>query len=253
LLHDTIRRKTLQNRAVFEHSQSISVIVPVLNEERRIEGVIGSLRAEPDIVEIIVVDGGSDDRTREKARRTGVKVLSGVRGRGHQVNAGIAHAHGDVILVLHADTVLLAGSIEHMLKALQTFPSAPGGAFKMTFEGQSCRLRLVAWLNNVRAGWMGISFGDQGQFFRREALAAIGGIPEMMLMEDVELSMRMKRLARPLFIKPGVRVSTRRWQRTEFFGNVGKVLKLFLRYLLERRFYGFEGIRGDYYGEYYRR
>jgi hypothetical protein len=121
----------------------------------------------------------------------------------------------------------------------------------MAFRGPSPQLKLIAWLNNVRARWSGISFGDQGQFFRREALANMGGFPAMMLMEDVELSLRLKRMGHPLFIRQGVRVSPRRWAHRGVAGNVWLVLKLFVGYLVERRLRGSEGVRKDYYRHYY--
>jgi GT2 family glycosyltransferase len=98
-----------------------------------------------------------------------------------------------------------------------------------------------------------LSFGDQGQFFRRQALEKIGGFPDMMLMEDVELSIRLKSISRPLFVHRGVLVSRRRWQHKHFGQNVWLVIRLFLRYLLERRFLGVEGVRTNYYKRYYQK
>ena len=138
-----------------------------------------------------------------------------------------------------------------MLAELRRHPHIAGGAFEMGFADKLPGLGLVAWLNNARARWLGIAFGDQGQFFRRAALAKMGGFPDMMLMEDVELSLRLKRFGRPLFIRPGVRVAARRWMQRGFLGNAARVLALFVRFLVERRLCGADGIRTDYYRKYY--
>lgn len=227
--------------------------MPVLNEADRIETAIQSVQPEPEVAEIIVVDGGSQDATCQQARHAGAMVISSPRGRGHQVCAGVALATGDAILVLHADTELVPDAAKRMLHALKDNPSIAGGAFEMEFSDHSLKMRLVAWLNNWRARWCGISFGDQGQFFRRDALKKMGGFPDMMLMEDVELSLRLKRFGRPLFVRRGVCVSQRRWVRRGFMKNVWRVVTLFIRYLIERRMNGAAGVRTDYYRKYYGR
>ena len=251
LIYDTVMRRPVLSLPAFPLAGKISVIMPVLNEADRVEAAIQSVCSEPEVAEIIVVDGGSRDATCKRARLAGATVLSGPLGRGHQVCAGMAVATGDVILVLHADTELEPGGINRMLQALAGYPSITGGAFGMRFTGHSLGLRMVACLNNWRARWFGISFGDQGQFFRRDALNMMGGFPDMMLMEDVELSLRLKQFGRPLFIRRGVRVSQRRWVRRGFAKNLWRVLTLFIRYLVERRISGAAGIRTDYYRRYY--
>lgn len=253
LLYDTLVRRRVSAPQVFSAAETISVVIPVLNEANRIQAAIQSAWSEPAVTEIIVVDGGSRDVTCEQARQAGVTVISSPRGRGHQIRAGVAQATGDVIVVLHADTELVAGSARQMLQSLAAYPSIAGGAFKMTFTSPSLKLRFVAWLNNWRARWCGISFGDQGQFIRRDALKLIGGFPDMALMEDVELALRLKPFGRPLFVRRGVQVTPRRWVRQGFVENFWKVVTLFLWYLFERRMNGAKGIRTDYYRKYYGR
>lgn len=250
LIHDAIVPKPRYAGQAFPNPRTISVIMPVLNEEKGIQSAIASVFSEPAISEIIVVDGGSQDETASKARDNGALVLSGPRGRGCQVNAGIPLSTGDVILILHADTKLMPGATNRMLEALNRAPQIAGGAFEMRFEPWP-GLVLIEWLNNARARWLGIAFGDQGQFFRRAALKGMGGFPDMMLMEDVELSLRLKQFGRPMFIRPGVLVSTRRWVRHGLVGNLVRVFRLFLAYLVERRINGANGIRKDYYRKYY--
>jgi rSAM/selenodomain-associated transferase 2 len=251
LIYDTVMRRPVLPSHIFPLAGNVSVIIPVLNEAGRVAAAIQSVRSEPEVAEMIVVDGGSRDATCERARQAGAVVISGPRGRGPQVRAGLDLATGDVILVLHADTALAAGGVKRMLQALADYPRIAGGAFEMRFKGDSLGLRAIACLNNWRARWCGISFGDQGQFIRRDALNMMGGFPDMMLMEDVELSLRLKQFGRPLFVRRGVRVSQRRWVRRGFLKNIWKVLTLFIRYLVERRMNGAAGIRTDYYRRYY--
>lgn len=251
LIYDTVMRRPVLPSRLFPSAEKVSVIMPVLNEAERVAAAVQSVRSEAGVAEIVVVDGGSRDATFERARQAGAVVIKGPRGRGHQVRAGLKLATGDVFLILHADTMLEAGAINRMLQALAGYPSIAGGAFGMRFAGDSLGLRAVACLNNWRARWCGISFGDQGQFFRRDALEMMGGFPDMMLMEDVELSLRLKQFGRPLFIGRGVHVSQRRWVRRGFVKNIWKVLTLFTRFLLERRMQGAAGVRTDYYRRYY--
>jgi rSAM/selenodomain-associated transferase 2 len=251
LIYDTLVRKPVSQPSRFSSPRTVSIVMPVLNEAHRIEAAIQSTQSASEVTEIIVVDGGSRDATKIKAQQAGGRVIAVSPGRGQQVRAGVALATGDVILVLHADTRLVDDAVKRMLQALEDYPSIAGGAFGMQFEAPAFRLSVVAWLNNTRARWCGISFGDQGQFFRRDALKKMGGFPDMMLMEDVELSIRMMRFGRPLFVRRGVQVSQRRWVRRGFTGNFWKVVTLFIRYLVERRVNGRAGIRTDYYRKYY--
>ncbi len=123
----------------------------------------------------------------------------------------------------------------------------------MRFEGRLHAARWIARLNHLRTRWTGISFGDQGQFVRRSALDAVGGFPDLMLMEDVELALRLKRIGRPLYVTDGVRVSDRRWRRRGVSGNALTVVTLFMRYLLMRRLGVDPGGNRAFYQRYYRR
>ena len=114
---------------------------------------------------------------------------------------------------MHADSVLRAGAAERIISALSAAPDAAGGCFGMAFEEGRPATRWIARLNNLRAMVTGIAFGDQAQFARAEALRRIGGVPALMLMEDVELSLRLKTTGRVVYFGQGVRASGRRWQR----------------------------------------
>jgi GT2 family glycosyltransferase len=122
----------------------------------------------------------------------------------------------------------------------------------MRFADNRTGLRIVSGLNNFRARFFSIAFGDQAQFFRMTALSKMGGFPPFMLMEDVELSYRLKKIGPPLYLPAGVQVSGRRWATDGMTGNAVLVLALFLRYILVRRFFGSKPVptRG-YYQAYY--
>jgi rSAM/selenodomain-associated transferase 2 len=231
---------------------SVSVVIPAYNEAERILRCVRGLQGRPLIREIIVADGGSVDSTREIAACLGAKVVSSRRGRGIQLRAGAAAATGDVLLVLHADSEFAQGGCRKILERLAAAPTAPGGAFGMRFTDQRPATCCIAWLNNCRAALTGISFGDQAQFIRSEALQLMGGFPPLRLMEDVELALRMKSMGRVLFLGRGVRVSGRRWQDRGVGANVRTVLKLFFRYLLERRWQPEALSDRKYFEQYYR-
>ena len=230
---------------------NFSVIIPTFNESENIAGSIQSLRKAPLIADIIVADGGSSDDTRSIAAGLDARVIQGKKGRGCQIHAGIRHCQGEVILILHADCLMVSGMFDRILALLNKDSKLIGGALGMRFEGGDARARLVSALNNIRARYFGISFGDQCQFFRKEGLSLIGGFPDQMLMEDVELSLRLKAQGAVCYIPDGVVVSSRRWERTGFAHNVGKVLTLFLTYLVKRRA-GADDLGGEAdYARYY--
>jgi rSAM/selenodomain-associated transferase 2 len=211
------------------------VIVPTLNEAATVSRCLSALHGLPLIHETIVADGGSTDGTDRIAKALGARVVRSGQGRGVQIRAAAETAQGDVLLILHADAVLSSAAPERIIRALTEDRAAPGGCFGMQFEDQRLPRRFVAALNNLRATVTGIAFGDQAQFVRSEALKAIGGFPALMLMEDVELSLRVKGLGRAVYLRRGVTVSGRRWIDGSFLRRLGMVVGLFFRYLVERR------------------
>ena len=235
----------------FEPVRTISVIVPTLNESENIARCLGALQRDRAITEAIVVDGGSRDGTREVARRMGYRVVTAEKGRGNQIRKGIDYCKGDVILIVHADCLIREGIPSFILRELNEKRQCIGGATGMEYLQGSLKSRFVAWVNNARARWTGISFGDQAQFFRREALSLIGGFPHLMLMEDVELPMRLKENGPLCFISHGVAVSKRRWERQGFWSTgMGAVWRCF-RFLVQRRLRIGDGSRRDLYERYY--
>jgi rSAM/selenodomain-associated transferase 2 len=253
LVHAWRRPDEDWSRDVHPATATVAAVIPTLNEGADVAAAIRSLHGQTGIAEIVVADGGSTDTTVQQAREAGARVVEATRGRGPQICAGIAITHADVILVLHADSRLRPGAVERMMIRLNAYPGAPGGAFGMHFDGRARFTRFIAGLNHLRILTTGISFGDQGQFIRRSALEAVGGFPACMLMEDVELSLRMKQIGRPLCIADGIRVSDRRWRREGRGRNVVMVIGLFVHYLARRRWRGDAGDGRVFYRRYYRR
>jgi rSAM/selenodomain-associated transferase 2 len=235
----------------YQKPQSISAIIPALNEENSVGRCIDSLKNRTALAEIIVADGGSDDKTRQIAINQGCRVVESRAGRGIQIEEGIKAASGDVIIVMHADCIAAEGVFDRLIKALDADPRIAGGACGMQFEPRIPRTRFIASLNNLRTILTGIAFGDQAQFFRKEALDRCGGFPAIMLMEDVELSLRLKEVGRLVFLSKGIVVSDRRWQGRHFAGNFLTVLYLFSRYLVERRWGRADQLMRNYYERYY--
>jgi rSAM/selenodomain-associated transferase 2 len=251
LMWDFTKRRSFVTQPVFERAGNISVVIPTLNESDNISGAVKSLENEEGLLEKIVVDGGSSDDTHEKAKALGSLVIQEGRGRGQQIKAGVRRCKGDLILILHADCRLRAGTFGRILQTMNENRGYLGGAVGMRYSSESFKNKVLARLNNARARWTGISFGDQCQFFRRESLDMIGSFPDQMLMEDVELSMRLKEKGRVCFVPDGVIVSKRRWDRVGFWENCAGVVTLCLLYLVERRLKLGDTRREAFYGRYY--
>ena len=188
---------------------TISVIIPTLNEAAHIEATLVSVLAQPEAVEVIVVDGGSEDDTVARASRQ-VRVMEVSRGRARQMNAGAKGASGEVLVFLHGDTQLPENGLEAIRLALDD-PSAVGGCFRTTFDDGgfwmrvwSCRL----WMRSHH-----LAFGDRAPFVRRCTFEAIGGFPDQPLFEDLELVSRIRREGRFVFLDEAVQTSARRFHR----------------------------------------
>jgi len=245
------RRSSLFRGPRYGAPQTVSVIIPALNEAENIVRLLTDLKGRPWIKELIVADGGSADATVAAARGFGVPVITGGRGRGVQVRAAAETATGDVLLILHADAALQQGVTERIIGALTADRGAAGGCFGMQFADANFAQRIIAALNNLKAALTGISFGDQAQFVRAEAMVRIGSFPDLMLMEDVELSLRLKGAGGTLYLAKGVTVSGRRWREGSFLENLWTVLRLFFGYLLVRRSGRCQGTDEAYYRKYY--
>jgi rSAM/selenodomain-associated transferase 2 len=208
---------------------AVSVVVPTLNEA----AVLGrTLEALPTgFAEVVVADGGSTDATVAIAREHGARVTASPPGRGPQMNAGAAAAKGDVLLFLHADTVLPTDAPARIAAALAE-AGAVAGAFRLGIDSSDPRLRLIARAANLRTRLTGVPYGDQALFVRRDAFDAAGGFPDVPIMEDVELGRRLKRLGRIVVVPARVRTSARRWEREGIVRTTLRNAVLITLYLL---------------------
>lgn len=207
----------------------LSIILPVLNEA---QGIASTLQALAPLrtrgVQVIVVDGGSEDDTVQQARPWADQVLAGPKGRARQMNAGAARATGSSLLFLHADTRLPGHADGQVLSAIDA--GALWGRFDVCIDGPSPMLRVVATLMNLRSRYTGIATGDQAIFVRADTFARVGGFPDQPLMEDIEISKQLKRLAPPACLRSRVMTSGRRWETYGVWRTIVLMWRLRWRY-----------------------
>jgi rSAM/selenodomain-associated transferase 2 len=210
----------------------LSVIIPVLDESAAITDALAALAAfRARGAEVIVVDGGSRDGTLEAARPLADLVVTAPRGRGSQMNAGAAAAHGDVVLFLHADTRLPPDADRLVVDVLGRARRA-WGRFDVTIAGRSPLLPVVAAMMNFRSRLTGIATGDQAMFMTRAAFARAGGFPDIPLMEDIVLSRRLKAIGPPACLAARAITSGRRWDRDGVVRTIFMMWRLRLAFFL---------------------
>lgn len=220
----------------------ISVIIPVFNEENTIAATLERLRPlKPE--EIIVVDGGSTDRTRDILGGADVKFATSPRGRAQQMNRGAEAATGDLLLFLHADTALPATAMSDIRSAMED-PRRVGGRFDIELDGRRWMFRVIGNLISLRSRLTRIATGDQGIFVRRKVFENLGGFPRIPLMEDIAFSRMLKRRGRVACLRSRVITSARRWEKEGVWRTILKMWALRLLYLAGvspprlKRFYG---------------
>jgi rSAM/selenodomain-associated transferase 2 len=208
----------------------LSIIMPVLDEAAKIGAALIALapfRARE--AEVIVADGGSRDRTAALAQPLADSVIASARGRAVQMNAGAAVARGDVLLFLHADTRLPEDADRLVLDGLSRSGKI-WGRFDVRFDRGG--FGLIAFMMNWRSRLTGIATGDQALFVTRAAFESAGGFPAIALMEDVALSVRLKRCGRPLALRVRVTTSARRWRKHGVLRTIFLMWKLRLAFSL---------------------
>lgn len=189
----------------------ISVIIPTLDEQAGIAACLASVRRAPG-VEVIVADGGSRDATVETARLAGARVIAAARGRARQMNAGAAASQGDILLFLHADTLLPHGWQAEVRRILG-LPGTAAGAFTFRLDRRTAGLRFIELTVAWRCRLAGMPYGDQGLFLRRGDFKAVGGFPDLPIMEDCELVRRLKKRGRIIVSPAPALTSARRWRQ----------------------------------------
>lgn len=200
----------------------ISIIIPTLNEAERIEGAIKSaLNNGPELylhdkppdsneIEVIVADAGSTDKTPALARGLGALVVTCPQGRGEQMDQGAEVSTGEILLFLHADTRLPEGWQSDVCEAMEN-PRLSGGAFTLSIDAVGWPFRVIEHLSTFRARHLGLIYGDQAIFTRRETFVDIKGFNKLPLFEDVDCVIKLKRKGAVRVINKKVVTSPRRW------------------------------------------
>ncbi len=208
----------------------VSIIIPILNEEKNIHRFIERLDKIKGNKEVIFVDGGSEDRTVSLIPDK-YQVVKSPRGRGQQMNTGAKYATGDIFLFLHCDSQLEEDALAYILTSDISAHYA-GGCFSMAFDGKGFLLRLVAYLSNIRVKVTKIMFGDQGIFVRKEVFEELGGFLHIPIMEDLEFSRRLKKRGKIIQLKGRIVTSSRRFEELGVMKAVLLMQRLKLQYFL---------------------
>ena len=206
----------------------ISVIIPTYDEERALPATLRHLLRQAGVYEVIVVDGGSGDRTCEIVRaEPRVRLLNALKGRASQMNAGAQEAEGEWLLFLHADTRLPEGALAR-LNAMELAPTIRAGGFLHRFSGSDWWLRLVSCLDNFRCRRTRIIYGDQAMFVRRKLFESLGGFPDQPILEDVAFCEKLIRVTAPALLEPPVLTDSRKFVKMGVWRSLARVLVIVL-------------------------
>jgi rSAM/selenodomain-associated transferase 2 len=211
-------------------TRRLTIVLPVLNEAAIIVAALQALAPLRALgAEVIVADGGSHDGTALLAAPFADRVIAAPRGRGAPMNAGAGLGSGDALLFLHADTALPANADRLIDAALKR---RAWGRFDLRIAGRHPFLAVVARMINWRSRLTGVATGDQAIFVTRAAFEAVGGFPDLPLMEDIAISRRLKRLSRPACIATPAVTSGRRWDNNGVIRTIVLMWRLRLAYYL---------------------
>ncbi len=220
----------------------LTIVIPVLNEAPILSERLEALQfVRCRDVELIVVDGGSTDDSFGIASARSDHTLKAPAGRAKQMNEGARHANGEWLLFLHADTRLGEEAFDALLEALSGEPD--WGWFDVHIEGKHPLLLVTAAMMNARAGLTKVATGDQGLFMKKALFDAVGGFPDMPLMEDVALSKALRGIAKSKVVRTPLVTDGRRWDQGGWFRTVLKMWGL--------RFAYWAGVGPDRLADYY--
>lgn len=204
--------------------------MPVFNEAAIIEESLDRVLRLTGDFEVVVVDGGSSDRTVELAAGR-ARVIQCAKGRGTQMNAGAEATRGDVLLFLHADTILPDTAVRDIELAMND-QNVVGGAFSKRYDSDHFLLRPARYYTWTNFHIFGLISGDQGIFVRRDAFLRVGGFPDTPLMEEFELTRKLRRLGRLNFIASEAIVSSRRFIKNGVARTYLRMLRCIVLYRL---------------------
>ena len=208
----------------------VSIIIPVLNEEDSIKSLLEQLQGyRKQGHEVIVVDGGSIDKTISISELLSDKVLTSPSGRAVQMNIGASQAQHDALWFLHADTITADNAIEDLQQALT---SHDWGRFNIKLSGENILFRVIERMINLRSCFSGIATGDQGIFVKRSLFELVNGYSELPLMEDISLSKKLKKVSKPVCLKDKLTTSSRRWEKYGILSTIFLMWKLRFLYWL---------------------
>jgi rSAM/selenodomain-associated transferase 2 len=218
----------------------ISVIMPAYNEEKALPNTLRTLFTQQGEYEVIVVDGGSTDRTLDvlaefsfsecpspRTPHPSRLLLTASKGRASQMNAGAKEAGGEWLLFLHADTVLPSGAIQR-LNGMEADRTIQAGGFMHRFSGDDWRLKLISFLDNFRCIRSRIIYGDQALFVRRPLFEQLGGFPHISILEDVAFCERLIAVTRPLLLSQAVVTDARKFLKMGVWRSFLRVLLIIL-------------------------
>ena len=216
----------------YNEAMRLSIVIPALNEADHIIAMLAPLQAmRARGVEVILVDGGSTDTTRQLAASLVDRVIDSERGRAKQMNAGANAARGEALLFLHADSTVPPDADQLILRSLQS-TSRAWGRFDVSITGQHFFLPVVAWCMNLRSRLTGIATGDQGLFMTADAFTAADRFANIPLMEDVAMCAVLKKISPPLCLKQKITTSGRRWEKHGVWRTIFLMWRIRLAYFL---------------------
>ena len=208
----------------------ISIIIPVLNEEHAITKLLQQLQLYRQVGhEVIVVDGGSNDNTVIKSKPLADHVISSPAGRAVQMNNGTLHATQEIFWFLHADTLVPNNAILHIEHALNEHK---WGRFNIKLSGSHILFRVIEKMMNIRSRITGIATGDQGIFVKKNSFERVGGYSNLPLMEDIDLSKKLRTISRPVCLSDTLITSSRRWEKNGILSTVLLMWRLRFLYWL---------------------
>lgn len=222
----------------------VTIIIPAVNEADHIVTKLQALQPLRNRCRLLLVDGGSEDGSAELATPWVDLVVVSPRGRARQMNCGAAQAQTEVLLFLHADTRLPDNAIDLIVQAV--VDGYQWGRFDVRFDSPQSIFKLIAFMMNRRSRLTGIATGDQALFMTRQVFQAVGGFPDIALMEDIAISARLKKLGKPCCLDGKVVTSARRWLQQGVFKTILLMWRLRLSY-----FFGADP--DDLAARYYRR